>query len=302
MNPRDGVENTRMATDPATFLARFAAAEIGAEPLSFQLLFFDPPALTEAGLLAALAPHLPGVTVELLAVAGSPEAASVVSADGPPASALGLIAWPGRVVKLVTFDAPMPYGPVEACVGPALIPPPMKVDAAQHRAHALLYIAGNGPEPLEGYTALCAVAGALARFGGIVTLNEEARTAVPAFDLIPDEGEDALQTYRTLPTPYLFGGFVRMDAGHAGNWVRTFACHRLGLPNLAMKMTDPDHGRMAFQTFAGILGYLRQVGEAFTAGDLLDLGDGTKFTLRVPAETEWFLDSPGPLFVLEPEA
>jgi len=291
-----------MPHNTATFLDRFTAAEVGAEPLSVQILFFDPPPLTVAELTDALAPHLPDVTVELLAVTGLPEAAKVVSADGPPASVLGLISWPGHAVKLVSFDAPMPYGPVEACVGPALIPPPMKVDAARHRAHALLYFVGKPSDPLEGYVALCAVAGALARCGGIVVLNEEARTAVPALDLIPDDGEDARQTYRTLPIPYLFGGFVRMDAGHAGNWVRTFACHRLGLPNLAMKMTDPDHGRMAFQTFAGILGYLRQVGEAFTAGDLLDLGDGTKFTLRVPAETEWFLDSPGPLFVLEPEA
>ncbi len=289
-----------MLHDSIAFLDRFTAAEVGAEPLSFQILFFDPPPLTVAALTDALAPHLPGVAVELLAVAGLPEAATVVSADGPPAAVLGLISCPGHTVKLVTFDAPMPYGPVEACVGPALIPPPMKVDAAQHRAHALLYFVGKPSDPLEGYVALCAVAGALARFGGIVVLNEEARTAVPALDLIPDDGEDALRTYRTLPIPYLFGGFVRMDAGHAGNWVRTFACHRLGLPNLAIELAAPEDARRAFQTFAGILGYVKQLGEAFAAGDLLDLGDGTKFTLRVPTDTEWFLDSPGMLFVLEP--
>ncbi len=291
-----------MTHDSSAFLDRFAAAEVGAEPLSFQILFFDPPPLTVAELTDALAPHLPGVAVELLAVAGLPEAATVVSADGPPASVLGLISWSGRAVKLVTFDAPMPYGPVEACVGPALIPPPMKVDAAQHRAHALLYFVGKPSDPLEGYGALCAVAGALARFGGIVVLNEEARTAVPALDLIPDDGEDALRTYRTLPIPYLFGGFVRMDAGHAGSWVRTFACHCLGLPNLAIKLATPDDARRAFQTFAGILGYLRELGETFAAGEQLDLGDDTRFVLRVPTDTEWFLDSPGPLFVLEPEA
>ena len=101
-----------------------------AEPLSFQLLFFDPPPLTVVELTDALLPQLPDVSVELLSVTGLPAAASVVSADGPPASILGLFSWPGHAVKLVTFDAPMPYGPVEACVGPALIPPPMKVDAA----------------------------------------------------------------------------------------------------------------------------------------------------------------------------
>lgn len=291
-----------MTPSDAAFLDRFAAAEVGAEPLSFQVLFFDPPAITAGQLQEALAPHLPGVAVELLSVAGSPAAEAVVSADGPPASTLGLVSWPGHAVKLVTFDAPMPYGPVEACVGPALIPPPMKVDAAQHRAHALIYFSGLVPDPLEAYVSLCAVAGALARFGGIVVLNEEARTAVPAFDLIPDDGEDSLRTYRSLPIPYLFGGFVRMDAKHDGHWARTFACHRLGLPNLAIRILSPDAARGAFQVFAGILGYLRQLGESFTAGDLLDLGDGTKYTLRTPREAEWFLDSPGTMFVLEPEA
>lgn len=287
-------------TTPADFLNRFSAAAVGPEPLGLQILFFDPPPPSAAALTDALAPHLPGVSVELLPVAGLPEAASVVSADGPPAAVLGLISWPGTTVKLVTFDAPMPYGPVESCVGPALIPPPMKVDAAQHRAHALLYFAGKPNDPLEAYVSLCAVAGGLARLGGLVVLNEEARAAVPALDLIPDDGEDALQTYRTLPIPYLFGGFVRMDAQHDGKWVRSFANHRLGLPNLAMRLTTPDQGRQAFLTFAGLLGYLRQMNETFAAGELLDLGDGTKFTLREPTESEWFLDSPGTMFVLEP--
>jgi hypothetical protein len=39
--------------------------------------------------------------------------------------------------------------------------------------------------------------------------------------------------------------------------------------------------------------------ETFTAGDEVDLGDGAKFTLREPTESEWFLDSEGPLLVLE---
>jgi len=288
-----------MTHDATAFLDRFIAAEVAAEPLSFQILFFDPPPLTVAALTAALVPQLPGVTVELLSVAGLPEVAKVVSADGPPAAVLGLISWPGHAVKLVTFDAPMPYGPVEACVGPALIPPPMKVDAAQHRAHALLYLVGQPADPLEGYVALCAVAGALARFGGIVTLNEEARTAVPALDLIPDDGEDALRTYRTLPIPYLFGGFVRMDAGHAGNWVRTFACHRLGLPNLAHHTASHDAGQSTFRLFSGLLGYLKEMQLTLEPGEVLRFDEETLLKVREPQAAEWWLESRGPLWVLE---
>ena len=75
----------------------------------------------------------------------------------------------------------MPYGPVEACVRPAaFLPPEVKADAVAHAAHVLLYYAGAHPDPLERLVALGAVSGALARFGAVVTLNEEARAAVPA--------------------------------------------------------------------------------------------------------------------------
>ena len=41
------------------------------------------------------------------------------------------------LIKFLHSLEPMPYGPVETCVGPALIPPPMKVDAKQHASHTL---------------------------------------------------------------------------------------------------------------------------------------------------------------------
>ena len=75
---------------------------------------------------------------------GNPLAATVVSTDGPPAAVLGLIEWADHVVKLVGCDAPMPYGPVESCVGPAMVPPPLKVDAKQHAATDLTAAASDG--------------------------------------------------------------------------------------------------------------------------------------------------------------
>jgi hypothetical protein len=120
---------------------------------------------------------------------------------------------------------------------------------------------------------------------------------VPAFDLIPDDGEDPLNTYRTLPIPYLLGGFLKMDAGDGGPWVRTFANHRLKLPNLARHLTGHEQTAATFQQFAGMLGYLRAMGETFTAGDTVDLGDGPKLRLREPTEGEWWLDGEGVLVV-----
>ena len=274
-------------------LDRFANTPLPADPQGLQLLFFDRPAFDADAITAFLYPHLPDAACDL-----APAPPGVVNADGPPASLVGLVTFGEHVVKLIHFDAPMPYGPVESCVGPAMIPPPMKVDAKQHQSHTLLFHAG-GADPLERFVALCAVAGALARFDAVVVLNEEARAAVPALDLIPDDGEDALNTYRTLPIPYLLGGFLKMDAGDGGPWVRTFANHRLNLPNLARHLTGHEQTGETFQLFAGMLGYLRAMGETFTAGDSVDLGDGPKLRFREPTEGEWWLDSAGTMLVVE---
>ena len=285
-----------------TFLDRFAAARTAENPLGLQMLFFAPPELEADAIASVLRnePELTEATCELIRVSDVPGASSFIAGDGPPASVLGLISWGEHAVKLAQFDAPMPYGPVESCVGPALIPPPMKVDAKQHAAHILLYYAGTGGDVREQFVALCAVAGVLARYDAICVLNEDARTACPAFDLIPDAGEDALATYRGLPVPYLLGGFVKMTVGDAGVlWARTFAYHRLGLPDLAIRMVDHSHTARTFQLFTGIAGYLLEMKESLSAGESLDLGDGTTYALREPTDAEDFLTSPGPLLVLE---
>lgn len=285
-----------------TFFDRFAEPVPG-PPLSLQLLFpdrldLDAEALTQ--FLQTYHPELAGASVELVDAIGNATAARLVTADGPPASVLGLLSWGPHLVKLAGFDAPMPYGPVESCVRPAMIPPEMKDEANRHASHVLLYYAGTARDPLEGYVALAAAAGALARFGAIVVMNEEARTAAPAFDLVPDPEEDALATLRGLPIPYLWGGFVKLDVGDATRpWVRTFANHRLGLPDLAYHLTGHAETSRVFKLFAGMLGYLRQTGETFEPGDMLDLGDA-KLRLRAPTEPEWYLESDGAMLVVEP--
>ena len=286
-----------------TFVVRFAAAKTTENPLGLQLLFFAAPQLDADALLTFLRaePELAAVEAELVGVADVPGAAAFIGGEGPPASVLGLFTWGEHAVKLAQFDAPMPYGPVESCVGPALLPPPMKVDAKQHTAHILLFYAGTHADVREQFVALCAVAGALARYDqAICVLNEDARTACPAFDLIPDAGEDALATYRQLPVPYLLGGFTKLTVGDAGVlWARTFANHRHGLPDLAILMTDHQQTARTFQLFTGIAGYLLEMNETLTPGESLDLGDGTTYQVREPLDVEDFLTSPGLMLVLE---
>jgi len=284
------------------FFDRFAADPGTGSPPGLQLLFHTALDLDADAVTASLHAHpeLAAARVELVRVADVPAAASLVSADGPPASVLGLVEWGDHRVRLAGFDAPMPYGPVEACVGPAMVAPPVKQDAKLHRSHALLYYTGTHGDPLERYVALGVVASALARLDAIVVMNEEARTAVPALDLIPEDGEDLLRTLRGLPLPYLYGGFVKLDVGDAERpWVRTFAAHRFGLPDLAYHLSGHSETSQAFRLFAGMLGYLRQSGERFEPGDGIDLGGEGKLRLRAPTDAEWYLESDGTMLVVE---
>lgn len=286
------------------FLERFAAAATGSEaPLGLQVLFAEPPELSAESVATVVRGYhrdMANASVELERISGTPLATSVVSKDGPPAAVIGLISWGTHTLKLIAFDAPMPYGPVETCVAPAMLPPELKAEARRHQSHLLLFHAGH-PDPLEQYVALAAVAGAISRFGGIVVLNEDARAAAPWYDLLPGDDEDGLATLRGLPVPYLWGGFVKLDVGDADRpWVRTFANHRLGLPNLAYHLTGHAETARIFPIFAAMLGYLQQMGETFHPGDVIDLGDG-KLRLREPSETEWYLESPGTMLVVERE-
>ncbi len=288
-----------------SFSSRFAAAVISDPPTGLQVLFSGGLELPPEAVAEAVRNHHPSMAqaiVEVVPAAGE-SAASQVSGDGPPPAVLGLVSWGPHVVKLVGCDAPMPYGPVQSCVVPAMIPPDLKQEAIAHRSHVLLYYAGFEPDALERLVALAAVAAAISRFGGLVIVHEDARAAVPAFDLIPEEDEDILATLRKLPIPYLWGGFLKLDVGDpARPWVRSFANHRLGLPNLAYHLAEHAETSRIFKLFAGMLGYLRETGENFVPGDTIDLGNGPKLRLREPTEAEWFLESDGPMLVVEPQS
>ena len=260
------------------------------DPPSLQVLYFGKEPLNGEAIRTALPVEWAGAAIRFLP-------APAPDGNGPLFVQAGEVTFGQHIVKLLHSLDPMPYGPVETCVGPALIPPPMKVDAKQHGSHTLLYYSGIDTDAMEQFVALCAVAGALARFDAIVILNEEARTACPALDLIADDGEDVLATYRNLPIPYLLGGFVKMQVGtDTRPWVRTFANQRLNLPNLATQLHSHEETGATFELFAGLLGYLRKMNETFTAGDSIDLGN-RKLSLRKPTEAEWWLDGDGVLVV-----
>lgn len=273
------------------------------DPVGLQLLF-DVPLMLDAGevqkALRDYHTEMSAATAELYFV---PPTDKPQSADGLDPMFMGLFGWERHVVKVVGFNAPMPRDAVEACIQPAHFDSEFKQIAYEHKAHVMLYYAGYELDPLEQYVALAAAAGALAYFGGSFVLNETARTAVPAAVLHPHE-EDAgnmLGALRGLPLPFLYCGFVKLEVeGTPGVWMRTYGCHRFGLPDFALLAPGHEQSTATFELFSNLLAYLRQTGKQFAPGHTMQVGDNTFMRLRARTLDEWYLESEGEMLVVEP--
>ena len=269
-----------------------------ADPVGLQLLFDDVFALDANEVTLALRDYhsdMATATAELFAVPPKPGAS-----DEP--AVMGLLAWERHVIKLVGFTSPMPADAVKACVQPAHFDPQFKQLAYDHKSHIMLYYAGYELDPLEQYVALAAAAGAVAYFGASFVLNETARTAIPAAVLHPHEedADDMLAALRGFPLPLIYCGFVKMEVeGELGVWMRTYGCHRLGLPDLALRGAGHEETPVCFELFGNLLAYLRTSGKWFAPGDTLRIEDDTYLRLRARTPDEWYLESEGEMLVAD---
>lgn len=272
------------------------------DPVGLQCLFDTPFALDVTELQKALRdyhPEMAHATAELHPIPPSEDAKS--PSESQPAL-LGLLGWERHVVKLVGFAEPMPADAVDACVRPAHFDPEFKKFAYQNQAHLLLYYAGYEQDPLEQYVAIAACAGAITYFGASFVLNETARTAIPAAVLHPHEEDagDMLGALRGFPLPFLYCGFVKLEVeGTPGVWMRTYGCHRFGLPDFAHLASGHEHGSATFEAFSNLLAYLRRSGKQFAPGHTMQLGDDLFFRLRARTSEEWYLESEGEMLVAE---
>jgi hypothetical protein len=272
------------------------------DPVGLQLLFDVPLALDAGEVQKALRDYhseMAGATAELHPV---PPSNKPPQPDGLDPTILGLFGWDRHVVKVVGFAAPMPADAVNACVQPAHFDPQFKKLAHEHKSHVMLYYAGYDHDPLEQYVALAAAAGALAYFGATFVLNETARTAVPAAVLHPHEEDagDMLGALRGLPLPFLYCGFVKLEVeGTPGVWMRTYGCHRFGLPDLAFHAPGHELGSATFELFGNLLAYLRTSGHQFSPGHTMRVGDDVYLRMRARAPDEWYLESEGEMLVAE---
>lgn len=267
------------------------------DPLGLQCLFDIPLDLPAEGLQAALReyhPDLAEATAELYPVppGGRPDEPAI----------MGLVAWGAHVIKLVAFGHPMPVEVVRASVQPAHFAPEYKEIAYRHQAHVMLYYTGYDYDPLEQYVSLAAVAGVLTTFGAVFTLNETARTAIPAPVLTPHEEDDGdmLAALRRLPLTLIYCGFVKLEIeGQPGVWMRTYGAHRFGLSDLAIHADRHEFAQFAFELFGNALGYLRTSGQPFAVGHRMQVGDDLFLQFRARTTAEWYLASEGEMLVAE---
>lgn len=260
-----------------------------AQPLSLQVLFAEPLAITEAALADALRAYHPTMA----------KARAEIAPDMP--EFLGMAGWDKHVVRLVGFNAPYPKDALEACVAPSHYPAAMKDEVRAHASHIILYYAGFETDPLEQYVALAAVAGALTGFKALAVLNEHAHTSLPAGVFAAESlGEESMDLLRTLPLNMLYCGFVKYEVeGVQGVWMRTYGGDAFGLPDFAALAAGHDEGEIYSTTFNNIMSYMLESGAELAAGHTMQIGEDAYMKLREPAKEEYFLDGPGQVLVAE---
>ncbi|MGN6659704.1 MAG: DUF4261 domain-containing protein [Achromobacter mucicolens] len=260
-----------------------------AQPLSLQVLFAEPLAITEAALADALRAYHPTMA----------KARAEIAPDMP--EFLGMAGWDKHVVRLVGFNAPYPKDALEACVAPSHYPAAMKDEVRAHASHIILYYAGFETDPLEQYVALAAVAGALTGFKALAVLNEHAHTSLPAGVFAAESlGEESMDLLRTLPLNMLYCGFVKYEVeGVQGVWMRTYGGDAFGLPDFAALAAGHDEGEVYSTTFNNIMSYMLESGAELAAGHTMQIGEDAYMKLREPAQEEYFLDGPGQVLVAE---
>lgn len=260
-----------------------------AQPLSLQVLFAEPLAITEAALADALRAYHPTMA----------KARAEIAPDMP--EFLGMAGWDKHVVRLVGFNAPYPMDALEACVAPSHYPAAMKEEVRAHASHIILYYAGFETDPLEQYVALAAVAGALTGFKALAVLNEHAHTSLPAGVFAAESlGEETMDLLRTLPLNMLYCGFVKYEVeGVQGVWMRTYGGDAFGLPDFAALAAGHDEGEVYSTTFNNIMSYMLESGAELAAGHTMQIGEDAYMKLREPANEEYFLDGPGQVLVAE---
>jgi hypothetical protein len=223
---------------------------------------------------------------------------SVDVAQDPAGRACLAVRFGRHEVYLRGVDGPIPEPLVEPCIQLAHYDADDKETARAHRA-ALFCEHAPTEDPLSGFVAVAAVAGALAPIGASTVVNLGARTSVPAALLAKDRPE-MLEHLRRLPPPLLYAGFAKyVVEGVPGVWMRTHGAPVLGLPNLARHARGHEQGSETFALFSDVMLYLLETRVEMAPGDVAQVGEDRFTLVRGPRPDEDFLIDEGEALVID---
>lgn len=208
--------------------------------------------------------------------------------------------WGEDRVRLVGFDVPMPKAVIDLCLPASHLRPEMKDTIRAHQSHMLVF-AESGDRAIEQLLVAAAVCACIVQGdeSALGIVHEAARTIVPP-GLLAAGGDDLVDDLFRLPLPLLYAGFTKLGRRDLpGVWMRTEAAHLLGLPELARLAVGHAQAEETLVAFDQILRYQLDSGEVLQPGEILEVEDGTKWTVRAKAADEVWLESEGPLLVVE---
>jgi hypothetical protein len=266
--------------------------EPGEKRLSLQVLFGSLPdsALDPGKFLGTLQ----GLHSSMAAASFSPENA----ADG----AKGILAWGPHKIEVLIRSRPLPREFIQRCIDTAYYKPEQKEAARRHRAYVLLYHQGGEVSRWDQYAALGAAAAALSRQGALAITNAFAPSSVPSsqFDQL-FRSPDAWKMLQYMPPAMLYMGFMKYRIPRSEQvWMRTHGGHLMGVPDLA-RLSENDKGNQTFNLLNAVLIHIRNSGHRPTDGGTVQLGPHVLVRFKLPGPRDFALESPGEIFVVEPE-
>lgn len=210
-----------------------------------------------------------------------------------------LAGWGKHVIRLVGFNLPMPAEALEPCVAGAHYPAELKEQARNHQSHLILSYAGYEMDPMEQYVALACLAGTLSKFGGIVVVNEAARTSFPTAALA-EGGNHKMELLHIMPLMYLYLGFVKYETENGrGVWMRTYGAHLFKLPDFSILAAGHHQAQQYLDMFSNVIQYLLDSKGNLLPGHTMQIDEEMFMRFRKPKLEEYFLDSEGQMLVVE---
>lgn len=213
----------------------------------------------------------------------------------------GRARWGMHAVDFAGLNRRLPGPIVESCLASGHFDAKVKQAGRNHMAHMRLTYAGTHPSPLERYAAVATVAGTMASTGATVVLNEIGRSSIAAAEIMPANIRvDRLNYVRRLSIPGLYAGFVELDVpGLDGVWMRTYGCHIMRLPNLAVRAPSHADGARVKKMLVTAYDYIVENNLKVDYGQTLRISENFALKLRKATIDEYHLNDPTGVLVAE---